>query len=221
MSLPSSTSFFAPLLGELQGRLWNALVQGAVVGRSAQGAKRGPKACGDLHFSRLQGSHRPWSNGTYWLLLLSESARVCWGNLPRRWRAERPPWTPLSFCRPASSTEYNSGCFPLSLMPTERITMINTKVCLLAEQVMWSSPHPWIWTCHFMYQHLQVGNINEVKWRRVNGILKKRCLGTGPVAQWLSLHVSLRWPGVRRFGSWVRTWHCFASHAVAGVPHIK
>ena len=28
-------------------------------------------------------------------------------------------------------------------------------------------------------------------------------------------------PGVRQFGSQVRTWHCLASHAVVGVPHIK
>ena len=30
-------------------------------------------------------------------------------------------------------------------------------------------------------------------------------LGAGPVAQWLSLHVLLRWPGVHRFTFWVRT----------------
>ena len=46
-------------------------------------------------------------------------------------------------------------------------------------------------------------------------------LGAGPVAQWLSLHVLLGWPGVRRFGSRVRTWHRLASHAVAGIPHMK
>ena len=28
-------------------------------------------------------------------------------------------------------------------------------------------------------------------------------------------------PGVRRFRSRVWTWHCLASHAVAGIPHIK
>ena len=28
-------------------------------------------------------------------------------------------------------------------------------------------------------------------------------------------------PGVHGFGSQVRTWHYWASHAVVGVPHIK
>ena len=44
----------------------------------------------------------------------------------------------------------------------------------------------------------------------------------GPVvAQRLSLHVPLRRPGVRQFGSRVRTWHCMARHVVAGIPLIK
>ena len=43
----------------------------------------------------------------------------------------------------------------------------------------------------------------------------------GLVVQRLSLHVPLRWPGVRRFGSRAWTWHCLSSHAVVGVPHIK
>ena len=30
-----------------------------------------------------------------------------------------------------------------------------------------------------------------------------------------------QWPGVRWFGSQVRTWHHLASHAVVGIPHIK
>ena len=45
--------------------------------------------------------------------------------------------------------------------------------------------------------------------------------GTGPVVQWLSAHVPLRWPGVRWFGSWVRTWHHLVSHTVAGIRHIE
>ena len=49
----------------------------------------------------------------------------------------------------------------------------------------------------------------------------KRQLGAGPVAQWLSVHVPLRWPRVCWFGSRVRTWHCSSSHAVVGIPHIK
>ena len=43
----------------------------------------------------------------------------------------------------------------------------------------------------------------------------------GPVVQWLILHILLWWPGVRRFGSRVRTWQHLASHAVVGVPHRK
>ena len=41
------------------------------------------------------------------------------------------------------------------------------------------------------------------------------------MAQQLSAHVPLQRPGVRWFGSRVRTWHRLASHAVVGVPHIK
>ena len=54
------------------------------------------------------------------------------------------------------------------------------------------------------------------------GQLSKRALtGSGPVGQQLSAHVPLQWPGVCGFGSRVLTWHCLASHAVVGVPHIK
>ena len=45
--------------------------------------------------------------------------------------------------------------------------------------------------------------------------------GAGPVAQWLSLHLPLWWPGVHQFRSRVRTWHPLARHAVVGIPHIK
>ena len=45
-------------------------------------------------------------------------------------------------------------------------------------------------------------------------------LGPSPMAQWLSAHVPLWRPGVHRFGSRVRTWHCLTGHAVAGIPHI-
>ena len=31
--------------------------------------------------------------------------------------------------------------------------------------------------------------------------------GAGPVAQQLISQVLLRWPGIHRFGFWVRTWH--------------
>ena len=43
----------------------------------------------------------------------------------------------------------------------------------------------------------------------------------GPVAQWLGAHIPLWWPGVRRLGFGVWTWHRLASHAVIGIPHIK
>ena len=36
------------------------------------------------------------------------------------------------------------------------------------------------------------------------------------MAQRLSAHVPLWWPGICRFGSWVQTWHHLASHAVVG-----
>ena len=41
------------------------------------------------------------------------------------------------------------------------------------------------------------------------------------MAQWLSAHVPLWRPGVRRFESQVQTWHRLARHAVVGIPHIK
>src|SRR3712207_5611432 len=49
----------------------------------------------------------------------------------------------------------------------------------------------------------------------------KNFLGVGLVAQRLSVHIQLRRPRVRWFRSQVQTWHCLASHAVVGVPHIK
>ena len=50
---------------------------------------------------------------------------------------------------------------------------------------------------------------------------QKITVGAGQVAQLLSSHVPLWRPGVHRFRSRVWTWHCLASHALAGVPHIK
>ena len=53
-------------------------------------------------------------------------------------------------------------------------------------------------------------------------IIQNTCItGAGPVAQWLSSHIPLQQPGVCQFWSWVRTWHCLASHAMVGVPHTK
>ena len=50
---------------------------------------------------------------------------------------------------------------------------------------------------------------------------ENKAIEASPMAQRLNAHVLLRRPGVRRFGSWVHTWHCLACHAVVGVPHIK
>ena len=54
-----------------------------------------------------------------------------------------------------------------------------------------------------------------------NHVIKGLELGAGWVAQRLSAPVPLRQPGVHRFRSWVRTWHCLASHVAVSVPHIK
>ena len=54
-----------------------------------------------------------------------------------------------------------------------------------------------------------------------NRASKRRRPGAGPVAQRWSLSAPIGRPGVRWFGSWVRTWHRLASHAVVGVPHRK
>ena len=51
--------------------------------------------------------------------------------------------------------------------------------------------------------------------------LKTLAKGAGQVAQRLSEHVMLQWPGVRWFRSRVRTWHHLARDAVVGAPHIK
>ena len=50
---------------------------------------------------------------------------------------------------------------------------------------------------------------------------KTKRMGASPVAQRLSAHVLLQWPGVRWFGSRVRTWHRLACYAVVDIPHIK
>ena len=51
---------------------------------------------------------------------------------------------------------------------------------------------------------------------------QKETCWAGPVVQRLSVHVPLlRQPGVRRFGSRVRTWHCLTSQSVVGVPRRK
>ena len=52
-------------------------------------------------------------------------------------------------------------------------------------------------------------------------VIKNTHTGAGPVEQELSEHVPLWQPGVRQFGSRVRTWHHLARHAVVGVPQIK
>ena len=51
--------------------------------------------------------------------------------------------------------------------------------------------------------------------------LNYSCWGAGLMAQRLSSHVLLWWPGICRFRSQVQSWHHLALHAVAGIPHIK
>ena len=53
----------------------------------------------------------------------------------------------------------------------------------------------------------------------VNSSLLKENVGAAPVAQWLISHILLWWPR----GSPVRSRpiRCLASHAVAGIPHVK
>ena len=48
-----------------------------------------------------------------------------------------------------------------------------------------------------------------------------RICEAGPVAQWLSWYILLRWPRVCQFGSQVRIWHHWSNHAVVGIPRIK
>ena len=55
-------------------------------------------------------------------------------------------------------------------------------------------------------------NIDEIR-LPIQGRPDDAAVGFAPSASWQ--------PRVCRFGSWVRTWHCLASHAVAGIPHIK
>ena len=52
-------------------------------------------------------------------------------------------------------------------------------------------------------------------------LLKIQIPGASLVAQGLMAHILLWGPEVRWFGSRVQTWHCWASHAMVGVPHIK
>ena len=49
----------------------------------------------------------------------------------------------------------------------------------------------------------------------VSFVVKYLYLGAGPVAEWLSARAPLRWPRVRRFESWARTWHHSSGHTEA------
>ena len=55
---------------------------------------------------------------------------------------------------------------------------------------------------------------------RQNELLKMSG-GVGPVAQQLSVHVPLQWPGVCQFGSRVWTWHCLSEPCCGGYPTYK
>ena len=50
-------------------------------------------------------------------------------------------------------------------------------------------------------------------------LIKMVSIGVGLVEQQLSSHILFWQPRVRRFSSWVWTYTCLSSHAVAGVPH--
>ena len=67
-----------------------------------------------------------------------------------------------------------------------------------------------------LYQeHRHIKNMNRMLYKKI--YLWGQPGGTA-VECW---HVPVQWPGVRRFGSRVWTWHGLAGHAVVGVPHIK
>ena len=70
--------------------------------------------------------------------------------------------------------------------------------------------------CSLIFENVWILQIEKTQ----NMSLKK-CLGAGPVVQWLSSHIQLRQPGVHQFRSRVQTWHPLAPHAVVGIPRIK
>ena len=86
----------------------------------------------------------------------------------------------------------------------------------MEQTVLWELPVT-------LLQSLKMGNNCKDFMVQVRHIFltEKNYAGAGPVAQWLSSHILLCWPGVCQFGSLVRTWHYSVSHAVAGIPHIK
>ena len=61
-----------------------------------------------------------------------------------------------------------------------------------------------------LFIYCEEGNPNHAGDLECGRLLKKRGLGAGQVAQWLSSHVLLQRPGVRWFGFWVQTWHHLA-----------
>ena len=74
--------------------------------------------------------------------------------------------------------------------------------------------------CHYTV-YIQYALFLDACYTLPGACVLKALQGAGPVAQQLSAHVSIRRPGVLRFGSRVRMWHYLASHAVADVLHIK
>ena len=80
-------------------------------------------------------------------------------------------------------------------------------------------------THYELYHDLDIsdGRIKSLKKHKPLKLYHKEIenLGAGPVAQQLRVHVPLRQPRVRLFGSQVWTWHHLASHAVVDIPHIK
>ena len=50
---------------------------------------------------------------------------------------------------------------------------------------------------------------------------KNRSIGAGPVAQWLSSHAPLQWPGVCQFESWMWTYAPLIKPCGGSIPHIR
>ena len=86
-SLPVQHLLWTPGPGELQK--WTPIAW--VLALWSGGLPRGSSEDLPTAASSSPGgtSHWPWSSGCGWLLLLSESARLCWGIFPMRGRAKK------------------------------------------------------------------------------------------------------------------------------------
>ena len=108
---------------------------------------------------------------------------------------------------------YNNK-YTLTLQLTDRISKYKAYRMVFVLQV----------TSKLLVLYSDMKNIS--KWQALFALLMyllwlKMMVEASPVVQWLIAHVPLQWPRVRPFGSQVWRWNCLASHAMAGVPHIK